>query len=263
MGVLFHGVTVVDWSYSLFVRVVKHISVPLLALILVASAAGQMRNPPPASIYSIGGTTLGGPPASIYSLPSRPFGPGRSCCAIGINIGARPHIGQRGQHFGQHMGGHRLHGGGIIGGYPIYYPVYPYDDYTGVDQSSESLPGAGTFDRPRSPDYTESRAPEPRSRAASDDSRYGEHYLDSRDAPPPAPPAQQTPPPEPTEAVATTLIFRDGHRLEVRNYAIMGNTLFILSPERRKIPLSDLNLQATTQENDDRGVEFRVPSSTE
>lgn len=212
-----------------------------------------MRNPPPASIYSIGGSTLGGPSASIYSLPSRPFSPGRSCCAIGVNIGPR-------QHRGPHVG-HHLHNGGIVGAYPVYYPVYPYDDYTTVEPPSESLPGAGTFDRPRSPDYTQPREPEPRPHAESDGSRYGEHYLDSRDARPPAPAPQ--PAPEPTEAAATLLVFRDGHHLEVSNYAIMGNTLFILTPERKKIPLADLDLQATAQQNDDRGVDFKVPSTTE
>jgi hypothetical protein len=43
----------------------------------------------------------------------------------------------------------------------------------------------------------------------------------------------------------------------------MGSTLFIISPERRKIPLTELDLQATARENDDRGVDFRVPSATE
>lgn len=259
MDALFAGATWRDWGYNLPVRVVKHISVSLLALLLAASAAAQMRNPPPASIYSVGGTVLGGPPASIYSLPSQPVGTGRTCCSAGINFG-------HGQNFGgghhQVRGGH--HGGGGIIGYPVYYPLYPYDSYTGIEQPAESMPGAGTFDRPRYAEDTQptsAKAPEPRpSNERADDSRYGEHYLDSRAA---APPAPATPAPEPSEATATLLIFRDGHRLEVRNYAIMGSTLFILTPERRKIPLSDLDLQATAQENDDRGVDFRVPSSTE
>jgi hypothetical protein len=257
--VLFAGATWSDWSYNLPVRLVKHISVSLFALLLASSAAAQMRNPPPASIYSVGGTTLGGPPASIYSLPSRPVGVGRTCCAAGINFGAGHNFGG-GHHQGR--GGHRGAGGVI--GYPVYYPVYPYDSYTGVEQPAESIPGAGTFDRPR---YTEdtspaaAREPEPRPRSdRPDDSRYGEHYLDSRAAQPPAPVA---PPPEPSETPTTLLIFRDGHRLEVRNYAIMGSTLFIITPDRRKIPLADLDLQATGRENDDRGVDFRVPSSTE
>jgi hypothetical protein len=239
------------------VRVVKHISVSLLTLLLAASAAAQMRNPPPASIYSIGGTTLGGPPASIYSLPSQPVGVGRTCCSVGINFGP-------GHNFagGHHLGRNGHHGARVIG-IPVFYPVYPYDSYTDVEQPAESMPGAGTFDRPRYAEDTEpvsARAPEPRPRDRADDSRYGEHYLDSRAAQPPAPVA---PAPEPSEAAATLLVFRDGHRLEVRNYAIMGSTLFIITPERRKIPLSELDLQATARENDDRGVDFRVPSATE
>ena len=235
-------------------RVVKHISFSLLSLLLAASAAAQMRNPPPASIYSVGGTTLGGPPASIYSLPSRPVGVGRTA---GINFGAGHNFGG-GHHQGR--GGH--HGAGGVIGYPVYYPVYPYDSYVGVEQPAESMPGAGTFDRPRYAEDTEpasTKEPEPRPRNdRADDTRYGEHYLDSRATPPPAPVA---PPPEPSETPATLLIFRDGHRLEVRNYAIMGSTLFIITPDRRKVPLSDLDLQATARENDDRGVDFRVPST--
>jgi hypothetical protein len=265
------GATHGAWSYNLPVRVVKHISISLFALVLTASAAAQMRNPPPASIYSVGGTALGGPPASIYSLPSQPvglgrnfgigrnFGTGRTCCAIGINVGG-------GQRQGQ---GRRQHRNTGVIGYPVYYPIYPYDGYSSVDASSDALPGAGTFDRPRYNEDTapaSANAPEPRLRndRADDDSRYGDHYLDSRDTRPPAPtPAIAPPAQEPTqEGVATTLIFRDGHRLEVRNYAIMGSTLFILTPERRKVPLTDLDLQATARANDDRGVDFRVPAGS-
>jgi len=59
----------------------------------------------------------------------------------------------------------------------------------------------------------------------------------------------------------TTLVFNDGHREDVQNYAIVGDTLWILNESRaRKRPLSDLDLQATKQANSDRGVDFAVPS---
>ena len=65
------------------------------------------------------------------------------------------------------------------------------------------------------------------------------------------------PPQEPT-----LLVFKDGHKLEVGNYAIVGQTLLDLTPgHHRKIPLADLDLKATRQQNDDRGVTFQVPSS--
>jgi hypothetical protein len=57
----------------------------------------------------------------------------------------------------------------------------------------------------------------------------------------------------------TVLIYRDGRRVEVSNYAVVGQTLWIFSEERaRKIALAALDLDATRQANKDRGVEFNV-----
>lgn len=63
---------------------------------------------------------------------------------------------------------------------------------------------------------------------------------------------------------ATVLVFRDRHKLEIRNYAIVGQTLWNFAPQHtEKIPLSDLDLPATAKANDERGVTFRVPVSGE
>jgi hypothetical protein len=63
------------------------------------------------------------------------------------------------------------------------------------------------------------------------------------------------PPQEPT-----LLIFKDGRKLELGNYAIIGQTLFDLSPGHvRKIALADLDLEATRQKNDNRGISFQLP----
>jgi hypothetical protein len=63
---------------------------------------------------------------------------------------------------------------------------------------------------------------------------------------------------------ATVLIFRDQHKEEVQNYAIVGQTLWNFAPQRtEKIPLSDLDLPATSKANDERGVDFRLPSARE
>src|SRR5579862_6369580 len=69
--------------------------------------------------------------------------------------------------------------------------------------------------------------------------------------------AQAEEPPAPT-----TLVFRDGRRSQVENYAIVGNTLWVFSEQRRKkIPIADLDLKATQQANADQGVDFVLPSS--
>jgi hypothetical protein len=61
-------------------------------------------------------------------------------------------------------------------------------------------------------------------------------------------------------APATVLVFRDQHRQEVQNYAISGQTLWVLTDQHaKKVPLTDLDLEATRKVNDDRGVEFELP----
>jgi hypothetical protein len=79
-----------------------------------------------------------------------------------------------------------------------------------------------------------------------------------------ADPAADAPPPEPPEPVVaqptTVLVFKDGHRSEVVNYAIVGDTLFDFSGDRtHKIPIADLDLAATQRANDASGVEFKLP----
>jgi hypothetical protein len=74
--------------------------------------------------------------------------------------------------------------------------------------------------------------------------------------------AQADPDPEPQPA--TTLIFKDGHQLEVNNYAIVSQTLYDLTPgHARKIALADLDLPATQKQNDDHGVVFQLPPSAQ
>ena len=64
--------------------------------------------------------------------------------------------------------------------------------------------------------------------------------------------------------IPTTLIFKDGHQLELENYAVVSQTLYDLTPgHSRKIALADLDLPATQRQNDDRGVTFQLPSSAQ
>jgi hypothetical protein len=68
-------------------------------------------------------------------------------------------------------------------------------------------------------------------------------------------PAEKSEPSEPT-----ILVFQDKHTQEVRNYAIVGQTLWIFTEQRaHKLPLSSLDIAATRNENEEQGVEFRVP----
>ena len=73
---------------------------------------------------------------------------------------------------------------------------------------------------------------------------------------PPADDAKEEP------AVPTTLVFRDGRRSEVENYAIVGNMLWVFNDQRRtKIPMAELDLKSTQQVNEDHGVDFAIPTS--
>jgi len=79
--------------------------------------------------------------------------------------------------------------------------------------------------------------------------------------------AEVAPPAQPEEPVvaqpSTILIFKDGRRSEVVNYAIIGNTLFDFAGGRaRKILLADLDLPATQKANDEQGVEFKLPPTS-
>lgn len=80
-----------------------------------------------------------------------------------------------------------------------------------------------------------------------------------------APVASSTPPGavEPDEATPTTvLVFHDGHRIEARNYAIVGQSLWIYTADdSKKVPLADLDVAATKTANSDRGVVFQVPQA--
>ena len=89
--------------------------------------------------------------------------------------------------------------------------------------------------------------------------RIQEQQSSPRAAATPAPPADDAKVEPP---VSTTLVFRDGRRSQVENYAIVGNMLWVFNDQRRtKIPIAELDLRSTQQVNEDRGVDFAVPTS--
>jgi hypothetical protein len=63
---------------------------------------------------------------------------------------------------------------------------------------------------------------------------------------------------------ATVLIFRDQHTREIQNYAIVDEMLWIFTPTRmEKVSLAALDVPATIQANENRGVDFRLPGVSE
>ncbi len=73
-------------------------------------------------------------------------------------------------------------------------------------------------------------------------------------------PPKREPEPEPP---ATVLVFRDGRRTDVKNYAIVADLFYDLSDRLpKKILLADLDLSATIAANQERGLEFRLPTAS-
>lgn len=93
--------------------------------------------------------------------------------------------------------------------------------------------------------------------------RYGEHRFDdqepARDEAVRPTPARVQPPED--DGPMTTLIYRDGSKTELRNYAIVGSDLLDLtkSPVIKRIPLASLDLNATRRRNEENGVDFYLP----
>ena len=69
-----------------------------------------------------------------------------------------------------------------------------------------------------------------------------------------------------SELPPAVLVFRDGHQEEAGKYTIVGTTICIKTDYwstgswTRKIPIAELNLAATLQANQERGVKFSLPS---
>ncbi len=142
------------------------------------------------------------------------------------------------------------------GGYP--YTLYPY--YGNGLQSDFVYSGATPYPYPQAsylPEHDTGLQNEVyRLQAELDDikqqqaldRRYGQAPMQAER---PSTPAKPEPP--------TVLVYRDGRKAEVGNYAVVGQTLWIFSEERaRKVPLSDLDLDATRAANEERGVEFSL-----
>ena len=137
-------------------------------------------------------------------------------------------------------------------GYPWWYagafdPYWWWDSGSSYDEDRERDIALANQMNQQSLEEQRMRAPDPQ-----------EPY--SRPDPPSQLPQSASAPLTPS----TVLVFRDRHQQEVQNYAIVGQTLWNFAPQHtQKIPLSDLDLPATAKANDERGVDFRVPTPHE
>jgi hypothetical protein len=149
-------------------------------------------------------------------------------------------------------------------GYPGYYGGYGYStaDYPGYDYYGPSY-SAGTYSaendvaqQQQDIDRLEDEVAHLREQRDSDAQSSYRQNTDRQNTD--APSVQ---PDDRSEvSTPTVLVFRDQHTQEVQNYAIVGGTLWIFSEQRAtKLPLSWLDLEATSKANEDRGLDFQIP----
>jgi len=136
-----------------------------------------------------------------------------------------------------------LYGGVYAVGVPVGSPV---DSATNASDDANYQGGPTIFDRRGSgaqsyiPPVANAPDPHPHQMARSD---------------PPQSAAE-------SEADPTMLIFKDGHQLEVGNYAIVGHNLYDMSPGHpSKVALADIDVTATQKQNEQHGVKFQVPAT--
>jgi hypothetical protein len=210
--------------------------------LLPAPSFGQARGIPPPSVTSMGGGHhLAFPPPSVTSMGPYRYGYGFHNHQSYSNRSYR---------------GYGYSRGGWAYAAPYYYiPLgdygygYDYDYVGGSDQYSGPPIGPNdptlhiVVEQPPAQSY----------RAAPDDTQ-------AAIAPPP-PTIQEQPSParDAKSPEPIVLVFRDGHQQEVTNYAIMGQTVYVLDDRTQKIPLANLDVPATVKANDDRGMEFKIP----
>jgi hypothetical protein len=230
----------------------------LLALALQAPAQMFSHGAPASALSPTADGREHGIPAGATSPTPRPFG---------VNPPLRPIFIHR----------RPLHRHPVVVPVPIYYPIYgPGYDYgypsvadPQTDQSAELAASETRDDNGASVASSEEALRMAYLQGARDALAQQREQLSSkpapakRDAPSDDKPARRASPdskPEADDSPATIFIFKDGRKIETRNYAVMGTTLYDLSgPGVKKVQLTDLDTAATIKANDDRGITVKLP----
>jgi hypothetical protein len=215
-----------------------------------------------------GGVRSGSGMSRGFSAPQRSFS-GRSFS--GQSFARQPSFSARGNAFNGSRGaglraGNRSRGSGFRNfgfrnrrliypwsypwGYGFYDPDWWWNSDSGLSQDQNY-----SDDRAYADQMNQQSLEEQQMRQQGDQDLYARS----------APPHSQSEDPAPAEMIpATVLVFRDQRKEEIHNYAIVGETLWSFSPQRtEKIPLSDLDIAATSKANQERGVDFHLPDSPE
>ena|SRR5579859_4562953 len=212
-----------------------------------------------------------GVPASVVSPTPFPFGVNPPLRAPGVHV--------RGPL--RRFGTPAHHGRPIFVPVPVFYSFYTDGAYpsaidpTAPEAAAAPADATGPQNEAAANDRSEDELRAAYLQGARDalrdqESRYGEHSFDSHDRQQPAATNQKSerskrsdemgpPAPQESKSPATVFIFKDGHQLETRNYAIMGEMLFDFSGNAvKKIKLEEIDSAATAKANDDRGVQVKL-----
>ncbi len=220
--------------------------------------------------------------AGSMELPASALSP------VPLPPGVHPQF-QFGNHFGNHgprrrFVTHRDHGN-IFVPVPVFYPIYGYGDpaYPVADPYIPAITGSGGGFL-----HQRRRTDDPRQLPAT--MNFRQLICKAREMPWPmnatvlamattiwtlasacaatkkrtsAPPAAVEPAPQPARennSPKTVFIFKDGHQIETRNFAIVGQTLYDFSDSGlKKVQLSEMDKDATVKANDDRGIQVKLP----
>jgi hypothetical protein len=250
-----------DLEYDSHMRYGTLLLAVLLVVFFSLSVSAQANGVPPSvTSFGFGGHPgFNGVPPSVTSLGPRGAVPPHP-------VHPRPFQPQSG---GQRSHHHHHDGNtGSVYYVPYYIPYYPmdYDGPVADEAPPQDMPepyegGPTIFDRRGSgeraandymPDKPRAAVPRPPAQTAA-----------SEDAPP-ATTRAADPPAAASESVTalqpTVLIFKDGHKQQIGNYAIVGANLYDLTPGRRqKVPIADLDVVATQKANDEEGNDFKLP----
>ncbi len=230
------GVVTANLGYHLLMKRLQWATVAGFAVLCVAlvPAGFAQINGVPASVTSIGFGGHAGPhgvPPSVTSIGPKGLVPNNTQFPLPGTCCMNPLFPSNPNPVRDHHHHHRPSTGYVYYGVPYAVPYYVEDP-----NAAESAPADDQYDGgPTVFDRRGSGQPAP---------YQVSQYADSPAASQPAQSSEEPAADQPQ----TILVFKDGHQLEVSNYAIVGNTLYDLTPgHSRRVPLADLNLAATSQ----------------
>jgi hypothetical protein len=148
---------------------------------------------------------------------------------------------------------------GLITPAPPFYSYYPsyFSYYSDPYYSQSAYPALDQSNYDQS-NYNQINSLSEQVQRLTNEVQLLQMELAAAQAVPPEPLLLEVKSPTPAPPVKPVLlIYRNGHRLEIHGYAIVGQTLYTTYEDgSKRIPLSDLNIDAMRKENLKRGINF-------